>query len=425
MEQRELIELCCQLIRIDSINPFRWEWRDGGQFWIDGNEGEILEFCENFLREAGFHTERQDCGGGRQNLLAEKGDGPRSLLLYGHLDTVEVKPGWSYSEALTPRIDRIELADGRREEVLFGLGSNDMKGGLAVILAAASTAVIDGYKLKVALGCDEEFWSLGSYVLVNSPFMEDVELILIPEVGESGGRLGPDEIGVTLGRCGRVEFEIEFFGTGGHGAEPYRSDRLNPISAASEVALKVEELSRSFSPIVPFSGGEELRASALVTLISGGEGTLSIPSRARLVVNRVLLPGEGVETARSELESILSSLPSKYPILSSRPELSPQIRQRPRPTPALMPYLMDPEAPLVSNVLRVVGEFGRPVLQVGVSVADENRFAVEGGKTAVVLGPVGENSHAPYEWVSIPSLYRCYRIYRRICENFKLMVNGE
>ena len=423
ISREEIVELCSRLIEIDSINPFRWKIDREGNLQIDGNEGELLNYCEEYLNQCGFETKRQDCGGGRENLLAQKGSGKYSLLLYGHADTVEVKPGWTKKEALTPTLGEREIG-GKLEEVLYGLGANDMKGGLAAILCSARHCSIPrGCKLKIAIGCDEEFWSLGSYKLVNSEFIEDVELVLVPEVGESGSQLPEGTIPIGLGRCGRIEYYIHCPGTGGHGAEPDRPDRLNAISSAAKLTLMIEKFSKRFQPQYPLgTNGPALKPSLLVTEIRGGDGVLSIPSEARITVNRVLLPGESPQKAERELTNLIQQLTKEEPILKERPELTPKLQKKDRPTPPLLPYLIPTDDPIIQKVIQLCQKRGKVYPQIGVSVADENRFAAEAKKRTLTLGPKGENSHAPKEWVSIPSLLQTAQIYLDIIENFSKII---
>ena len=120
-----------------------------------GNELAILIFCENYLQELGFETDRQylssDLNPERFNLLATRGHVDSYLMLYSHVDTVLAEPAWQQNP--------FELkTDG---DQLIGLGTSDMKAGLAAILIAAKDSTAP---LKIALGVDEEAWSLNRRV---------------------------------------------------------------------------------------------------------------------------------------------------------------------------------------------------------------------------------------------------------------------
>ncbi|MCK4979936.1 MAG: M20/M25/M40 family metallo-hydrolase, partial [Candidatus Delongbacteria bacterium] len=216
----EVIELLKELIKIDSRNPFKTEERDGKTF-IGGNEDQISNYIIEKLKEYNFQVEKQfvhsdKMGNKFYNILAEKGKGNSSILFYAHMDTVSSNPWLSKEDALTPKISKVDFQEKERD-VLVGLGSNDMKAGVAIILEAFKDLNPEDHKIKVCFGVDEEFYSLGSNKLAPSDFLKDVEAIIVPEIGD-----GPNHIygggSIGIGRLGRCEFVINVFGTGGHGA---------------------------------------------------------------------------------------------------------------------------------------------------------------------------------------------------------------
>src|SRR3989344_8231254 len=164
----KVIKLLKEIIAIDSTNPFKTVIKDGKEIGI-GNEGKIADYLEQKLIASGFKVSRQivqeatnvNYKGNiieipeRYNLLASKGQGEKSLLFYGHMDTVDVKEGWKTN----PFEAVIKTENGK--QIVYGLGANDMKGGLAAILLAIENEDVSNYQLKVDFVCDEEFWSYG------------------------------------------------------------------------------------------------------------------------------------------------------------------------------------------------------------------------------------------------------------------------
>ena len=157
----KVIKLLKEIIAIDSTNPFKTVIKDGKEIGI-GNEGKIADYLEQKLIASGFKVSRQivqeatnvNYKGNiieipeRYNLLASKGAGNKSLLFYGHMDTVDVKEGWE-----TNPFQAVEkTVDGK--QIICGLGANDMKGGLATILAGVDSENINDYVLKIAFVCD-------------------------------------------------------------------------------------------------------------------------------------------------------------------------------------------------------------------------------------------------------------------------------
>jgi acetylornithine deacetylase/succinyl-diaminopimelate desuccinylase-like protein len=86
------------------------------------SESEVCEFYACELESLGLVVERRLVSNGRFNVYA-KLDGAkkqRSLILNGHLDTIPIGAAWP------PRIST---------DKIFGRGAEDMKGGMAAILA--------------------------------------------------------------------------------------------------------------------------------------------------------------------------------------------------------------------------------------------------------------------------------------------------
>ena len=422
----DVVDLTGELIRIDSSNPFRTTERCDGSWQIDGNEEGMVELLEPRLKALGLKTRRQSCGNGQSNLLAEKGSGSRALLLYGHMDTVEVKAGWTREEALCPRLAERKV-NGRNEQVLYGLGSNDMKGGLAAILIALQGFEPRGYRIKVAFGVDEEHWSLGSHVLVREGgFLDDVCAALVPEVGDSEGEhLGPGSL--TVGRRGRIEWEVEVPGVAAHGSFAGSRQVFNAVAAAARIALALEDPGLE---LPSYSHSEDIPAicaGQFVSRIEGGQGTLSIPDRATLIVDRSMVPGEDPATATHRLRDHLEGLWREGVLWPGVEEGSrpgpPLVKQRFRPTPYLKPYVVPDGHPFLEYVESTVrGIVGRTERQIGLSVADENRLGGEAGIPVIVVGPHGEECHAPWEWVSVSSLHRLVEVYRELIEGLPAKV---
>src|SRR5687768_13119889 len=134
------IELVRALIRFDTSNP-------------PGNERECLEYVGELLRESGIESRFLARDPERPNLvarLAGRGDAP-PLLLYGHVDVVPANASeWSHPPFAA------EVVDGE----IWGRGTLDMKGGVAMLVAALLRAATERLEpagdLILALSPDEE-----------------------------------------------------------------------------------------------------------------------------------------------------------------------------------------------------------------------------------------------------------------------------
>lgn len=159
-----------KLIRFDTTNP-------------PGNEKPCIQYIAGLLKDAGIKTEYLFKNPKRSNLFARIKGGSKSspLMLYGHVDVVAAKDQmWTYP----PFEGRIENG------CVWGRGSLDMKGGIAMFLSAVIKALKDHISFPgdiiLCFLCDEEMSSeFGAQYLVekHSKRFKDVKYA----VSEFGG----------------------------------------------------------------------------------------------------------------------------------------------------------------------------------------------------------------------------------------------
>ena len=120
-------ELLQQLIRFDTTNP-------------PGNEGECIAYIRGLLTDAGIDSTILAKDDARPNLIARipgRGDAP-PLLLQGHVDVVTTADQeWTH-----PPFGG-DIHDG----YIWGRGALDMKGGVAMMIAAFLRAQAEGASL--------------------------------------------------------------------------------------------------------------------------------------------------------------------------------------------------------------------------------------------------------------------------------------
>lgn len=168
----------------------------------DNQNQEIIDYIENYLKKFGFKTESKT-----KNLVMSFGDS-QELGFLGHTDTVEY-----ISEFKNP----FELT--RKNDLLYGLGSCDMKGGISGFLDAISQ--IDLKKLKSGIKAyftfDEEIGFSGIYELV-----ENNEIF--PKVMIFGE---PTDNEILTGSKGVLEYKINFKGLKAHSSNPLKGISAN------------------------------------------------------------------------------------------------------------------------------------------------------------------------------------------------------
>lgn len=421
MEARELLKT---MVRIPSVNPFRYYRHPNGKDYVGfGAEQRMNEFVEQALRSAGFEVSRQflhqdvtvtEAGGelpvaARWNVLGvryPKGQwNGKSLLFFGHTDTVDVKQGWQTD----PFVVTERVVEGQTR--WYGLGANDMKAGLAAILQAIATSQSSHYAVKVAFLVDEEFYSFGAELLCASSFLDDVVIAIAPEIGDDSSPTVSEPGGhqlVGIGRTGRVEYDFTVVGKACHGADAFiHPDAVNAVHESIKLqAALVERCTRLRKVFGAF--GAEVLNSAYISSQSGGEPMLSVPDRAAFVFDRTFTPDESPDVELTELRALIEKL-QRDGVVDSRAAVS--VEPRARPTPPCKPYVFSPELPEIKRVLgAVAAHSARFSMMIGRSVADENRVALRGIPT-VILGPSGSGSHTPEEWVDPVSVERISRIF--------------
>src|SRR5579884_3100307 len=189
----DAIQILKDLIAIDSVNPSLVPGANG--------EAEIARAIAQLLQAGGLDVEVQDVAPGRMNVIGvldgkEKG---RSLMFCGHMDTVGVM---GYTSPFNP-IQK----DGR----IYGRGSQDMKGGLASMIAAVLQMSRSGLKkgrVLLAAVVDEEYGSIGAEALVTK-WKADAAV-----VGE------PTDMKIAVGHKGFEWVEVTTAGIAAHGSRP-------------------------------------------------------------------------------------------------------------------------------------------------------------------------------------------------------------
>ncbi len=321
------IELLQRLLRFDTTNP-------------PGNERECVEWIRGLLEEIGCDTRLLDDGCGRPNLLARlKGRGSAPpLLLQGHVDVVAALGSWGREPFAG------ELHDG----YVWGRGALDMKGGVAMMLAAFMRACLRDPAppgdVILCLLADEEAGSVhGAEFLVREhPELFEGVRYAIGEFGGftmeiAGARLYP----VMVAEKQVCWVRARLRGPAGHGSLPirgsaagqlgrllYRLDRRRlPVHVTPVVSSMVEAIAAELPPPLalvlrgllrpPLTDplldvlGERgrvfdplLHNTATANVIAGGEKINVIPGEISVELDCRLLPGFVPEQAFAELRAL-------------------------------------------------------------------------------------------------------------------------
>ncbi|HEY7303366.1 MAG TPA: M20/M25/M40 family metallo-hydrolase [Bryobacteraceae bacterium] len=396
--QDRLVQIVRDLVRIPSQNtpPV-------------GAEAACQSYVAAFLRNQGWeplmyeldhapgiHAHPLFYGGrkytGRPNVGARKPGtgGGRSLLLSGHIDTVPkgTQP-WTHD----PFGGEI---DGNR---LFGRGSNDMKGGIAinlfVIEALAHMNLSLAGDLLFETVVDEEFGGVnGTLAGRLKGFNADAAIIPEPSLlrvcpAQRGGRI----VHILLEAPGGVITE-RAFPAGVVDQLTLFLAKVKEFAAARRAKAVVHELYAEHVNPVPVA------ITKIVTAPWGTSEPVTVPEQCRIEMYWQTMPGEEQKDVEREflswLDSVVASAPHLFP---KRPELEFPIRWLPGSaipkSESLVRELAASAADATGNSPPVVG-FEAP--------CDMYVFHQAFGIPAVLWGPRGGNTHAADEYVEIDSL---------------------
>jgi acetylornithine deacetylase len=338
-------------------------------------EREIAELIATEMRRGGLDVSIETVTHGRPNVvgvLDGRGKG-RTLMFCGHTDTVGVT---GMSDPFTP-IER----DGR----IYGRGAQDMKGGVAAMIAAAMAIAERGSlasgRIVVACVVDEEHSSIGADALVKS-WRADAAIVT-----------EPTDLEIAVGHKGFAWVDITVEGKAAHGSRP--ADGQDAILRLGRVLSKLESLDRSLQaqPPHPLVGTGSLHAS----IVEGGHELSSYPDRAVLQMERRLLPGEAESAALDEVQAILHELSHADPTFrsSARTMFS-------RPAYEILP---DHELPhLLAQAFSSLGGTPR---RTGASFWTDAAVLGHAGIPSILFGPGGAGLHSIEEYVNTADVLLC------------------
>ncbi len=329
------VELLQHLVRFDTTNP-------------PGDERPCVEWVADVLAAYGVESDLVARDPERPNLVARLpgGDAP-PLLLYGHVDVVPTTgQDWTHP----PFEGRV--ADGS----VWGRGTLDMKGGVAMLLsaflrAAATDADLAGDLVLCLLADEEDGGDDGAAFVVSEhpDLVADAEYAL----GEFGGftmdLAGQQFYPVQVAEKQVCWLELTFTGPAGHGSLPSTDDAMarmgRAVAALDDATLPVhvtpparrmfsavaEELSPPASWVVrgllrppltrPLLGlldrlGEDtdtlaalLRNTVNATVVRGGGKENVVPETVTLSLDVRLLPGFGPDDAVREVRAVVGDGP--------------------------------------------------------------------------------------------------------------------
>jgi len=273
MDLKDMISLFKELISIDTSNP-------------PGKEEEICNYLTTLFLSWGINSTLISFAPGRPSFYSYiEGSEPGSIVLSGHLDTV-APLGSRTLHPFTP------IEEGNR---IYGLGSSDMKGGVAMLVEGFKFIKEKGkpkHTVKLLLSADEEYKYRGAEIFQKSGILDDVVFTIVAE---------PTENEVLLGEKSEFWVRTTFIGKEAHGSTP--EEGINSIISEAQFVLSIKEKINSLSPY-PIMGSPTMN----VGKIQGGRQPNIVPEKCFAEFDFRLLTKE----QKTQVEEIIKMLGEKY-----------------------------------------------------------------------------------------------------------------
>lgn len=387
-----LVRLTSELVSVPSVNP-------------PGDVSDAVGYVKDFLNSIGVKYSVYEPKKGVITVYTYVGEGDVDYLHFnGHLDVVP--PGdadkWRYEP----------FSGIVRDGYIYGRGSSDMKGGVAVLLKTMELLARYWedipYRIGLSMVPDEETGSdLGTQYIISELGVRP-KYVLIPE---------PSTIYlVEIGEKGVYHFTVRAGGYPAHGSlsphvgdnaimklfrvieEMYGLTKLE-VSPPHDLEDVVEE---SGAIVAEKFGKESLRKlyktlSCNVGVIRGGDKVNIVAPWAEAEIDIRIPPGMTL----NDLKGMLDEIMSKYGdiiIISGK---------------GIDPSYTSPESKLVSSVVKAAErELGIDIKYHLVAGATDARFFRRVGSDAIIYGPGDPGSiHSYDERISIDDLRKAFLVY--------------
>ena len=180
--------------------------------------GPVADYVSGFMKRLGMDVRRYGSAE-KPSFVGEHGKG--GVMLSGHLDTVPIGTGWTREQG--------EMVDG----VMYGRGTNDMKGGCAAMLLAAEKLVAAGVPVALCFTTDEETSMDGAASASKDPVFLSAPAVVVTEA---------TEFDIVVREKGLVQFSITTKGKPAHASMPHLGE--NAIAKMVSVLSRLEDVYR-------------------------------------------------------------------------------------------------------------------------------------------------------------------------------------
>jgi acetylornithine deacetylase len=338
----------------------------------------LIDWIGDYLGRWDITAERSAAFPGKANLLATIGPAGRGgVVLSGHTDVVPVAGQQWQTDPF-----RLTERDGR----LFGRGSADMKGFIALVLALVPAMVERrlAVPLHLAFTHDEETGCFGAPALI-AGLPAGAARPILAIVGE------PTSMQIANAQKGCSFFRTRVTGRDGHSSAPDRG--VNAIAAAAEIIGRIEALhAEARSRPRPGSGFDPPHTTLSVGTIAGGTAVNIIARECSFDWDLRSLPGDDAASLKARIDRFIED-----DLLPRMRAVFPAAAIETETIVAVPPLLPAPGSPAEVLARLLTGANTTTT----VSFASEAGLYQQAGIPAVVCGPGSiDVAHKPDEFIT-------------------------
>ncbi|MBS60720.1 MAG: acetyl-lysine deacetylase [Anaerolineaceae bacterium] len=326
------------------------------------SETSAVNYLTNWMNDAGFETQIDHSG----NAIGKIGTGPISIMLLGHIDTVQG-----------------EIPVRQEGDLIYGRGAVDAKGPLAAFASAASLGAIPGATITVIGAVGEEGDSRGASYLLNNCDRPDFLLIGEPSRWNR----------ITLGYKGSISYTL--------------SVDIPITHPASNTDNACEMLISSWKSLLQFTRAyntqyERVFDQVTPTIRSINSTSDGIRDHAQMHITFRLPEGLTINEIKDKLQTYVTA-PAKL-------NLTPG---------AVEAYRASKNTKLVRAALAAIrSKDGTPSFVVKTGTSDMNIVAPKWQCPSIAYGPGDSNlDHTPNEHISQLEYQRSIAVLRTLMEN--------
>lgn len=354
----------------------------------------LIAYIENYLSSLGVAFERiLDQTGQKASLWVTIGPQDKGgLVLSGHTDVVPVV-GQDWSHDPFKLVER----DGR----LYGRGTTDMKGFVAVCLAMVPEMRAAELKtpIHLAISYDEEIGCVGV-----RPMLREVDRKPIKPLGCFVGE--PTEMRVIIGHKGKHGVRATFRGLAKHSS--IAPDGVNAIEYAAELITEIRRRAERLAAEGARDGLYDVPHTTLLTsIVHGGAALNIVPDHCTVEFE---CRGIGITESKQVTDAIVAW---------ARAEIEPAMKKRHPDCGIAFEEILDYPAldteasdTIVTLAKQLAGRNDHAKVAFG---TEAGLFVSIAGVPSVVIGP-GQiaQAHTPDEFIEMSQLLKCADFVERL-----------